>query len=180
MSEVGPERPSFEAVVRAHRARVFRYCVALTGDRARAEDLLQETFVDAMRGYGGFRGDASVLSWLFTIARRRCGRMARRRQGQPAQTEELMTLGLEAGWGSCAEVEAKLDAQTSRARIDRALATLSPSDREIITLRELDELSTKQVAALLGASETAVRVRLHRARLRFVARLRDQEETSNA
>lgn len=169
-----PLRPPFRDVVREHQGRVYRYCLMLTSEPARAEDLLQETFVDAMRGYDRFRGDASVSSWLLTIARHRCQRMNRLRAGAPAQTEDLMTLGLEAGWGSQETLEAGLDAAASAERIREALQALSPADREIITLRELEELSTREAAEVLQLSEAAVRVRLHRARLKFVAQMRGQ------
>lgn len=165
-------RPPFREVVRAHQSRVFRYCLSLSRDPAQAEDLLQETFVDAMRGYDGFRGDASALTWLLTIARRRFLRMHRPRAGAPRETEELMTLGLEAGWGSPETLESTLDAETSRAELQRALLALNHADREVITLRDLEELSTREVAEILQLSESAVRVRLHRARLKFVAQLR--------
>lgn len=176
-AEAAPKvRPPFREVVREHQARVHRYCVLLTSDAVQAEDLLQETFVDAMRGYERFRGDASVLSWLLTIARHRCQRMNRLRAGAPAHTEDLMALGLEAGWGSPQALEEGVDAATSRAQMQRALQALSPADREIITLRELDELSTREASNVLQLSEAAVRVRLHRARLKFVALFREQRD----
>jgi len=167
-------QPPFREVVRQHQARVYRYCLMLAGDRARAEDLLQETFVDAMRGYDRFRGDASVLTWLLTIARNRSRRMSRLRAGAPAQTEDLMRLGLQAGWGSPEVLEAGLDAETSRAQIQRALEALAPADREVIVLRDLEELSSHEAAEVLGVSDAAVRVRLHRARLRLLAQIRRQ------
>lgn len=165
-------QPPFREVVREHQARVYRYCLMLTGDRAQAEDLLQETFVDGMRGYVQFRGDASVLTWLLTIARHRYRRMNRLRAGAPVQTEDLMTLGLEAGWGSQETLESSLELAASRIQMQRALDALSPADREIITLRDLEELSTRETAEVLQLTDAAVRVRLHRARLKFVAQIR--------
>ncbi|MBV1857713.1 MAG: sigma-70 family RNA polymerase sigma factor [Nannocystaceae bacterium] len=173
-SPVQVAAPPFREVVRVHQARVHRYCLMLTRDPAQAEDLLQETFVDAMRGYESYRGDAAVLTWLLTIARNRCQRMNRLRAGAPPQTEELMVLGLEAGWGSAAALEEDLDAAVSRAAMSQALEALSPADCEVITLRDLEELTTREAAEVLELSEAAVRVRLHRARLRFVAEIRRQ------
>jgi RNA polymerase sigma-70 factor (ECF subfamily) len=166
--------PPFREIVREHQARVHRYCLMLTRNRAQAEDLLQETFVDAMRGYEAFRGEAAVVTWLLAIARRRCQRMNRLRAGAPSQTEDLMSLGLAAGWGSPESLESSLDAAASRAQMQRAIDALSPAEREVITLRDLEELSTREVAEVLDVSESAVRVRLHRARLKLVAQIRRQ------
>lgn len=58
------------ALVLEHRAAVYRYCRMLTRSDEAAEDALQETFLAAVRGLEGFRGDASPRTWLFTIARR--------------------------------------------------------------------------------------------------------------
>lgn len=168
-------RARFDDAVATHGVALMRYCRFLSNDRVSADDLLQDTLLQAFRGFGDFRGDASVKTWLFTVARHRAHRLGRRKAGEPAAHEDLMTLGLEAGWGqpeAAVDPEAAVEASERRTRIERALASLTESDREIITLRELEEFSTAEVAEALGITETAARARLHRARLRFVASLR--------
>ncbi len=177
-SEPPPEpaaaKAPFEHVVAAQRARVYRYCLTLMRDRTRAEDLFQETFVEAFRGYSGFRGDANVATWLLTIARNKAFRMRRLKVGEPEHTEDLMALGLRAGWGSGDALDEALDAETVRTRMRAGLDRLSDIDREVIVLRDLEELSTRESAEVLEISESAVRVRLHRARLKLMACLRQQ------
>lgn len=167
--------PSFEQVVRAHAASVHRYCRALCSSNAAADDLFQETFVAALRGYDGFRGEASVRTWLFTIARNKSYRLGKKARILAEREEPLMELGLAAGW-SQPEPERYIEALEDRSRLQRSLDSLESHDRQVLVLRELEELTTKQTAQVLGIGESAVRVRLHRARLRFAAAFRKLED----
>lgn len=163
-------RAAFEGVVRRHEAAVLRYIRALLDDDDVAEDALQETFIAAWRGAGAFRGDGTARPWLLAIARNAVHRQHRRPVGQPSRFEPLET-ALEAGWGR-EPGEAWAARLTAQEVVDEGLRALSPEDREILLLRDLEELGNEETAALLGLSVAAVKSRVHRARLRFMAAAR--------
>ncbi len=171
------DRSAFARLVERHRDAVYRYARLLAANREEAEDALQETFIRALRGAGGFSGEGSVRSWLLTIARNALLSARRRRVGQPAVTEDLDSLdelGARAGWGDPSTPEQIVLRLERASLLERALATLSAEDREVILARDLEQLSAAETAALLGLGLQAMKSRLHRARLRLVAALRAQ------
>jgi RNA polymerase sigma-70 factor, ECF subfamily len=172
----GGDDGAFERLVARHQASVHRFVRTLTSDPSAAEDALQETFVAAWRGAGRFRADASVRSWLFTIARRAVQRQFRRPAGAPSaeDVEPLDELGLQAGWGT-SDPEADAIRRQRRDSVARALDSLDADDRRVLVLRDLEQLSGEEAADVLGLTLPALKSRLHRARLRFAARLRHQE-----
>lgn len=164
------DRAAFERFVERHQAAVFRYLRSAAAEEADAEDALQEAFVAAWRNAGSYRGGASARGWILTIARNALSRAHRRRSGQPTSFEEVEELGIQAGWGQEEDV---LEGLARRELLTRALAALAREDREILILRELEGFSGEEVAEMLGLSLAAMKSRLHRARLRLVAALRE-------
>jgi len=162
---------AFEAFVVRHREAVWRFVRSLTRDVSLAEDVLQETFLSAWRNAASFRGEDSALGWLLSIARNAVYRQHRGRAGEPEQIESLAELGEAAGWGSDPD---PLGALVVKDEVDRALARLRVEDREILLLRDLEGLTNEECARLLGLGLPALKSRLHRARLRFVAQLRGE------
>ncbi len=169
------ERSAFENFMERHQASVFRFIQTLTSERADAEDALQETFVSAWRSASTFRGTGSARAWVLTIARNAVRRQHRRRAGEPAEFLSLDDLGLHAGWGSAATTPEELFARLEdRVIVERALALLSDEDRQILILRDLEGFAGEEVAELLDLSLAAAKSRLHRARLRLTAALKEE------
>jgi RNA polymerase sigma-70 factor, ECF subfamily len=164
------DRAAFASLVQRWRDPLFRYLRSIVPEES-AEDALQETFLAVFRGAGGFRGDGSARAWLFGIARRMAARQRRRRAGEPARTEPLEALGVAAGWGATRDPEELASALEDRTRLQAALDALSDEDREVIVLADLEQLTGPEVAELLDLSVSAVKSRLHRARLRLMAEL---------
>jgi len=164
------DRDAFAAVVSAHGAAVFRYLKTVAGDAA--EDALQETFLAAWRSAATFRGDASVRTWLFTIARNAVNRQFRRRVGEPQDHEPLAVLGEKAGWGE-ENPERLALRRESAGVVAAAFSRLSNGDREVLLLRDVQGLSGDEVSAILGLTLAAMKTRLHRARLRFAVKVRE-------
>ncbi len=162
---------AFEAFVIRHRAAVWRFTRSLTHDSSSAEDALQETFLSAWRHAASFRGEGPALGWLLSIARHAVYRQFRDRAGEPERMESLAELGEAAGWGADPD---PLDAILIKDEVDRALAHLPVEDRELLLLREVEGLSNEDCALLLNLGLPALKSRLHRARLRFVAHLRGE------
>lgn len=171
---------AFEDFVQRHEAALWRYARALCTDDARAEDALQETFVQAWRSAASFRGEGSARAWLFTIARNHVRRSARRARHEhearhtppDATLEELATA---AGFAAPADLgfAQRLD---DRDEVLAALARLDAADRELVVLRDLEGHDNETVAALLGLGLAATKSRVHRARLRLLAELRRSRE----
>lgn len=158
-----------------HQRRLFGYLRALSRSDAQAEDALQETLLAVWRTSqepgGRHRPDTPVIGWLLSIARHALYRGARRRAGEPAQTEGLEALAQAAGWGADTDPERVLRALQSRDCVQEALLELDELDREVITLRDLQGFSGEETAAALGLSLAATKSRLHRARLKLHARV---------
>jgi RNA polymerase sigma-70 factor, ECF subfamily len=165
---------AFESFVGRHEASVYRYLHTLTQDARDAEDALQDAFVAAWRGAAGFHGPGSARSWLLSIARHALHRLHRRRVGEPERFVALEDLGLQAGWGVDDSPLDRLTELEDRARLARALDCLPAAERETLVLRDLEELSGDEVARMTGVTLAAMKSRLHRARLRLAAALKEQ------
>jgi RNA polymerase sigma-70 factor, ECF subfamily len=166
-------REAFECLVALHQDAVFRFARAITRVREDAEDVLQETFLAAYRSAAKYRGESSVRTWLLVIARNAAFRIGRK-QLPTVELDETRTwdLGLMAGWGQRDPESLVIKAQ-QRERLSVALASLDPESREVIVLRDLEQLSGEETAQVLGLSLQAMKSRLHRARLKLAASLRE-------
>lgn len=166
------DRGAFGEFVARHEAALLRFARALAHDDAEAEDVLQQTFVSAWRAAATLAGD-DARAWLLAIARREAARLGRRRGAHAERERSLEELGEEAGFGDAGATPEACSARLEEeGLLERALLSLSPRDREILVLRELEGLSGPQAAELLGLSRAAEKARLHRARLALAAGLR--------
>lgn len=165
------DRRAFERIVERHAAAVLRLATAVTDDPASAEDVLQQAFLSAYRNAASFRAESSARTWLLTIARNAAYRVRAKRGREDLMDEPLMTLGREAGWGSD-DPEALAIAAERTSALTSALQSLSPGDRELLILRDVEGLSGQEAADVLGIKSRALKSRLHRARLRLAGALR--------
>jgi RNA polymerase sigma-70 factor (ECF subfamily) len=167
-------RPAHEAVaelVERDGAKILGLGLKLCGNRADAEDLVQETFLQAFRKWDQFEGRSTPSSWLFTIAARVCRRRHRLRSGEPARVESLDEL-LPSGELKVAQVpsfeETAFDGRLRQelvAVVDRALEALPLDFRLPLVLKEIAELSLSEIAEVLGVKEATIKTRLFRGRL---------------
>ncbi len=169
----GGDHAAFEALVSRHQERVYRLARRLTGSSADAEEVLQETFLRAYRRLGGFRGEAKFSTWLYRIATNAARMLRRGRARHPTEPLEdylprFDRQGRHARDGDHARA-ADADAILDRTRLARharqALERLPERYRTPFVLRDLEEMATAEVAAVLGVSHALVRQRVHRARL---------------
>lgn len=168
----GGDREAFGAIVDRHAASVLRLIRSRVVP-ADAEDVLQQTFLAAWRAAGGFRGESSVRTWLFTIARNTAAKARERERRAPFAGVALDELGVRAGWGS-ADPETLALAAERRGVLAAAFEALDPESREVLTLRDLEGLPGDETAALVGLSLPAMKSRLHRARLALAAQVRGE------
>ena len=165
------EPGAMDALVRGTYADVYALCRRLLGDPADAADATQEVYVRVVRSVLAFRGDAAFSTWLHRVTVNVCSTALTRRgdargRGQTAGAEPF---GVPGGELVADEPGPEDRAETAdlAARTARALAALPPDAREVVVLRDVQGHSTREAAALLGITEGAVKVRLHRAHARL-------------
>jgi RNA polymerase sigma-70 factor (ECF subfamily) len=161
------DRAAFGALYRRYVDRVYGYSFYFLGDHHDAEDVTERTFVAALAAIDGFRDEgATFRAWLFRIAHNQLANALRSRQRHQAASLEVVaepqTLADPAGLLSLAE-EAR--------GLRRALDELPDDRRQVVVLRFVDGLSAREIGAVLGRSEGAVRVLQHRALRQLAARL---------
>jgi RNA polymerase sigma-70 factor, ECF subfamily len=168
----GGDREEFARFVETYSPQVYRLGLKMLNDPLDAEDMLQETFIKAYRAMPTFEGRSSLSTWLYRIAINEALMMLRkRRPNQVSVDEELETSEGEiepreiVDW--CCLPERELLSGESRKFLDQAIQQISPALRAVFVLRDIEGLSIKETADALGLSETAVKTRLLRARLRL-------------
>jgi RNA polymerase sigma-70 factor (ECF subfamily) len=154
----------FEELYRTYQPAIRRYLIGMCGDILLAEELAQEVFVRAAASLLLFRGDCSVSTWLFRIARNTYLSWLERQRDAEIDTEEFQALPDKRRDGN---PEDQLLQAEQRATIRRAMGMLPERHRTLLLLRDLQELSYAEIAVVLEMSLAAVKVNLHRARLSF-------------
>ena len=161
---------AFAQLVEANQRNVYNLALRMLNNPQEAEDVLQETFLSAYKALPGFEGRSSLSTWLYRIASN--ASLMRLRKKQPETTSIDEPLELEEGdslprqlvdWSSVPED--KLLGQESRRVMDEAVAELPEGLRIVFILRDIEGLSTQEAGDVLELSESAVKTRLHRARL---------------
>jgi RNA polymerase sigma-70 factor (ECF subfamily) len=152
----GDSRAATQLVGR-HSQALARFA-ASSGEREAIEELVQDTFVRAFASLDSFRGESSLRTWLFTIERRL---MLDRRRAQRRSRETVPVSDTD----SVSEYGAldSLIADEAQERVRKSLDALSPTQREVFTLRVQQGLSYKEIAEVVGSTEGATRVHYHNA-----------------
>lgn len=160
----GGARDEFEILVRRHNQRLYRAARAIMKSDDEAEDIVQQAWLEVFRNLMQFRGDAAFTTWATRIAVNAAITHARKRPVIAEVPEAI--------------ADAKPDEDLERAELGRVLEEcleqLPQGNREVMVLRDVLELDTAETAQMLGLSEEAVRVRLHRARAAVAAELTER------
>jgi RNA polymerase sigma-70 factor, ECF subfamily len=164
---------AFEALVERYQGRIYRLVCRLTSD-TEAPDILQETFLQVYRHLPTFRGESQVGTWIYRIATNASLMARRARSRRPTESLEAFRPRFDEQ-GTHVDTPAQLlvalridermdrDALAEHARA--AIARLPDVYRDALVLRDLEELSTAEVATALGVTPAAVRQRVHRGRV---------------
>lgn len=162
---------AFEALVRNHSGRLLAIARRLLRHEEDARDCVQETFLQAFRHIGQFAAEAEVGTWLHRIAVNQAlmklRSRARRREesvDDPYQQFDANGLRVEPMWQYRESVDDMLARRKTREAVHAQIAALPDNYRIVLMLRDIEEMSTREVAELLQLSEGTVKVRLHRAR----------------
>lgn len=158
----------FEVLYRRYARDVHRFALFLCGDHAAAEDITSETFVRAWNANGTIRA-ATAKAYLFAIARN-CHREGLRRARSRGGARTGSQVALEDSLADpSAQPEAAAAGRSELSRVMAALGELPELDRTVLLLRAQEELSYEEISQATGLSLAAVKVRIHRARVRLAA-----------
>ena len=171
---------AFDEIVTSHRTRIYALLLQILRNEEDALDLAQDTFVRAWRSLEKFDGRHPVGTWLHRIATNAAIDLIRRRQARPQceLTDGPMAVDpASRTTPSRSEVPGEaLDRRDLRARLDRALASLSPEHRAVVVLREIEELSYEEIAGQTRTSIGTVMSRLFYARKHLQSLLKEVHE----
>jgi RNA polymerase sigma-70 factor (ECF subfamily) len=157
------DRAALDQLLARVEPLVYRYALSLCRDEEDASEVLQETLLAMARNIGDFRGESSLSTWLYAIARNFYAKQRRLRKDEPSEHDPLDAAHEMAA--SAASPEEAVAARQVHRAVDDAIGTLAPEYREVLLLRDGEALSAPEVAAVVGISVAAVKSRLHRARL---------------
>ena len=174
----GGDVAAFDSLILKYRERIFSVIYNLTGNREDSSDLTQDTFIKAFQSINRFKANSSFFTWLYRIAVNTTLTFLRKNKLRRFLSFEKIQED-----GESAEV---IDALVSKSLSDRdtlrrelqeklneALQRLSFKHRTVVTLFEIDQLSHKEIAEVVGCSEGTVRSRLHYAKLELQSQLQD-------
>jgi RNA polymerase sigma-70 factor (ECF subfamily) len=165
------DRSEFARLVEAYSGVIYRLAIKMLENSQDAEDVLQDTFIKAYRALPSFDGRSSLSTWLYRIATNEALMLLRRRKhvsislDDPSDGEQEQEPLEIIDW--CCLPENELLSAEARAHLDRAIERLPASLRVVFLLRDIEGLSTQETGEVLNLSETAVKTRLSRARLRL-------------
>ena len=159
---------AFAALVRRHQDRVFGFILRMLDARDEAMELTQDVFVKAWQALPGWRPEARFSTWLLQIARNAAlDQLRRRRLIQFAPLDDGMDVA-----DTAPGPEARYASRQRQALLENALQQIAAEHREILLLREIEDLSYAELAAVLGIAEGTVKSRLARARAALLEHFR--------
>ena len=159
------DRGAFDELVRTTYADTYTLALRLVGDDHDARDVTQEAYLRAFRGLAGFRGESRFSTWMHRVtANCASTHLGRRRRHRHEPLDDALALD---DAHPARDPVGRAEQAALRERLHRSLAALPPRLRAVVVLRDVYDLPHQAIAAELGISETAAKVRLHRARRRL-------------
>jgi RNA polymerase sigma-70 factor (ECF subfamily) len=172
------DKRAFAKLVDQNSDHMYRLALKLTGNPQDAEDVVQETFIKAYNHIERFEGRSKISTWLYRIATNEALMMLRKRKDGITHIDE----GIETNKGDilpiqivdwCCLPEKEIMTDETRQVMQEAALQLSDANRAAFLLRDVEGLSTREAAEALDISESALKVRLMRARLQLREELSD-------
>ena len=167
------DREAMERLLMRAQEVAYRFSLLVCGHPQDAEDVMQDALLKTYRYVSRIKEPEAFRTWLYTTVQNACRMKRRRHVGEPSHLTSIEQ-GATGGDGEAGPVEVEGHARPADQlvmdawiddRLQRALKTLPPSHRMIVVLREMEGLSTREVANVVGISEANVKTRLHRARV---------------
>lgn len=158
------DRDAFAVIVTRYGPALYRFVSRLLDEPADVEDALQETFLDAWKGLAGFRGDSSLQTWLFTLARRRAHSHRKRFPASGSRPHVPLEEFADRLPARNADPAGHQQHRNLLDALDAALRMLPPRQRSVWILREIEDFAYADIATVMAVSPDAVRGLLERAR----------------
>lgn len=175
---VARDEAAFSTLVRTYERRVFALLVSIIGNRAEAEDLAQEVFVQVFKAIGSFRGESKLSTWIYRIAvnlsKNRSKYLRVRHIGLQEQLERLderapLTESRQARVTTIDRPDELAAGRQLEQILQAAILELEPSFRECLVLRDIEDLTYTEIESITGLPEGTVKSRIHRARSQLKA-----------
>jgi RNA polymerase sigma-70 factor, ECF subfamily len=165
------ERDCYASLVRRYQEALFRHALGMVGDSDAAADLVQDSFIKAYTSLGSCQEPARFGGWVFRILRNRCHDYLRDRRRQSVSLDEEALVA-----APCDNPHSHLDRVTLGQALESALARLPESQREAFLLKHVEGCSYDEMTEMLGASISALKMRVLRAREALQLQLADRRE----
>lgn len=177
---VARDERAFNELVELYGDRIYRLVLRMVGRPTEAEDLTQEVFVQVFKAVGEFRGDARLGTWLYRVAVNLCKNRNRylHRRREHAQDElephaERSALGTARGvtTAESARPDQLVQGYQLEVIVKREILALDADFREVLVLRDIEDLAYEEIVQITGLAEGTVKSRLHRARVALKQRV---------
>ena len=174
---------AFIELVEAYEQRVFRLVYRMLGRRDEAEDMAQEVFVQVFKAISQFRGDSKLSTWVYRIAVNLCKNRAKylaRRYAdaqdelEPIADRSQLHQAKGVTYGDVARPDHMVEGYQVEDIVHQAIADLEPDFREVLVLRDVEDLSYDEIGDITGLAEGTVKSRIHRARAMLKVAVEEQ------
>lgn len=168
----GEVEPAFALLLDRYERKVYRLCCSVLRDPDQAADAAQESLVRIWKALGRYDDRASLSTWIYTITRNRCLTVIERRRDLASLSDEAVAAEAEAHIGEAgAGAHGPADGEDRSALLQELVAGLPERYRKPLVLYYFEECAIAEVAAMLGATEGAVKTWIHRARALLLERV---------
>jgi RNA polymerase sigma-70 factor (ECF subfamily) len=167
------DEQAFRELMTEHRDKVYNLTLRMLGNRAEAEDVAQEVFIQVFKTIDTFREESKLSTWLYRVAVNLCKNrikyLARRQDRNKDQLDETTEAAASSAVAAPGGPPPRPDRAMEGAQIEKvlqeAIATLDEDHRVLVVLRDIEDLSIEEICAITGLPDGTVKSRLHRARL---------------
>lgn len=175
---VARDETAFNQLVVTYERRVFALVYRMLGRRDEAEDLSQEVFVQVFKAIDQFRGESKLSTWIYRIAVNLCKNrtkyLARRHANEQDDLDAMvghvpLTAAQGAAVGDMPRPDELVEGMQLEEIVRRSIARIEPDFREVLVLRDVEDMSYEEIAAITGLPDGTVKSRIHRARAQLKA-----------
>jgi RNA polymerase sigma-70 factor, ECF subfamily len=175
---IARDESAFNELVLTYERRVFALVFRMLGRRDEAEDLSQEVFVQVFKAIDQFRGESKLSTWIYRIAVNLCKNrtkyLSRRHAGRQEDVDaiaERATFAAAKGVsvGDVSRPDELVEGMQLEVVVKRAIAEMDPDFRAVLVLRDVEDLSYEEIAAITGLPDGTVKSRIHRGRAQLRA-----------
>jgi RNA polymerase sigma-70 factor (ECF subfamily) len=175
---VARDETAFNLLVVTYERRVFALVFRMLGRREEAEDLAQEVFVQVFKAIDQFRGDSKLSTWIYRIAVNLCKNrtkyLSRRHASDQDDIDAMadrapLSAAKGVSVGDIARPDELVEGMQLEVIVKRAIESIEPEFREVLILRDVEDMSYEEIAAVTGLADGTVKSRIHRARAQLRA-----------